>query len=257
MLEYVTMRLIRKFLVPHALLRRLRRGVPGYFQPTLAQFEPEARLDAFWDHFAEQGVSTRDCTFLELGSGAGNGLGYALVARGAGRCFCFEPYEPFRPERDQLLRQRVGEETACRVRRVTRLEEVPPRSVERVVSTSVLEHVRDFPALLTALEPLLAPEAIMLHVVDYRDHFFKYPLHFLQFSDAVWQRFLDPGNMPRPRIRDHLEGFAAHGFQVEILKKVVDREAFAPLRHRVHPRFARYSEEDLATTWAWLWVTRA
>ena len=35
----------------------------------------------------------------------------------------------------------------------------------------------------------------MLHVVDYRDHFFKYPLHFLQFSQNTWRRFLNPGRL--------------------------------------------------------------
>ena len=72
-----------------------------------------------------------------------------------------------------------------------------------VLSNSVLEHVQDLPALFAELARILAPGGVMLHRVDYRDHFFKYPFHFLLYPRWVWNWFLNPGDLPRWRYDDH------------------------------------------------------
>ncbi|MEO5378602.1 MAG: class I SAM-dependent methyltransferase [Magnetococcus sp. DMHC-6] len=211
--------MIRKFLFSRAMLNRLARIVP-YYTPSPAQFNPEAVLDGLWPYLLAEKLDYQEKTILELGSGSTNGVGYHIVARGAARCFCLEPFMPFAEQLDAKHRnaiQRDHPDVMTRVIRATQWQEIPDRSIELVISNAVLEHIYDFPALLEALIPKLKPQAYMLHMVDYRDHFFKYPLHFLQFSDRIWNRFLDPGNMPRPRICDHINTFSAAGFNVRIL----------------------------------------
>jgi hypothetical protein len=78
----------------------------------------------------------------------------------------------------------------------------------------------------------------MLHQVDYRDHFFKYPYAFLTFSDRAWARWLDPGDLPRWRIGDHLAAFDMAGFETEVLSRQSDADAFARIRPRLQGRFA-------------------
>jgi hypothetical protein len=96
----------------------------------------------------------------------------------------------------------------------------------------------------------------MIHIVDYRDHFFKYPFHFLQFSSPVWYRYLDPGDLCRARIGDHLRAFEAHGFRTAVLAKEQDIPSLMSLKRRIHSEFQHQSLEDLATTGAVLLAER-
>jgi hypothetical protein len=95
----------------------------------------------------------------------------------------------------------------------------------------------------------------MLHAVDYRDHFFKYPFHFLLFSRRFWDRWLDPGNLPRWRLGDHLRLLQAGGFRTEVLDFEALPSEFAKVASAVHPDFDR-SDPNLAVARATLLVTR-
>lgn len=251
--RYLFFRLVRKFLFSRAMMDRWHHLLP-YYRPTAGQYDPAMVLDSCWGYLAEQGVDPRGKTFLELGAGATNGVGYLIAGRSDTPCYCFEPLVPFNASQDQALQQRLG--LVGPVVRVRDLAAVPDGVIDVVISVAVLEHVYDMDALLAGLKSKLRPGFCMVHVVDYRDHFFEYPLHFLQFSRETWQRWLDPGNMPRHRLGDHWEAFARHGFTVQVLQRVVDRRTFARIRHRIAPCFHGYHPDDLATTQAVLWVRR-
>ena len=197
---------------------------------------------------------------LEVGSGRTNSVGYALASRGARRVTCFEPHADFDPDRDAPLLAAIARGDAMdaamlasRTLRVTSLAQVADASVDLVLSSSVLEHVRDLRRLMDEVRRVLRPTGAMLHLVDYRDHFFKYPFHFLQFSGRVWDRFLDPGDLPRWRLSGQLRVLGEAGFRVEVLARDRDAEAFA----KVAPHLARdfdAADPEIAVTHAALFA---
>ena len=95
----------------------------------------------------------------------------------------------------------------------------------------------------------------MLHIVDYRDHFFAFPYHHLLWSDRVWRWFLNPGDLPRWRIGDHMRAFETNGFAVKTLMAKAIPAEFEKVRTRIHPKFQNYSEQDLTTAFGILYVT--
>jgi hypothetical protein len=96
----------------------------------------------------------------------------------------------------------------------------------------------------------------MIHVIDYRDHFFKYPYHHLIFTRETWQRFLDPGDLPRHRPADHVLAFQAAGMDVRVLRRTEIPAAFGRIEARIAPEFHRYSRDDLAAATAVLVVSK-
>ena len=200
-------------------------------------------------------------TVLEVGVGSTNGSCYELAALGARRVLALEPYVALAVERDaaQLratVRPGVGaEQLAERVGRIGEAASLETGSVDCVLSNSVLEHVAEPERLARELARVLAPGGFMLHVVDYRDHFFRYPYHFLQWSRTTWNRWLNPGDLPRWRLGDHRAAFERAGLRVEILMAQPIPDAFARMRQSVHAEFRHRSEEDLATAYGVLLVT--
>ena len=199
---------------------------------------------------------------MELGSGRTNGTGYALAARGAARVFSVEPFATSNVSRDALLMQDIA--SRCRVAasslsdrvcRVDSLAVLEPASVDLIVSNSVLEHVRKLDDILIQACRVSAPDGRMLHLVDYRDHFFKYPYHFLQFDRRTWERWLDPGDLPRWRLGDHLRAFQRHGFKVRVLERQEDTVALSRVRDNLSSEFDA-SDADTRTTFAALLCIR-
>lgn len=222
--EYVALRLVRRFLLPRS-LHRLGRLLP-YYKANVAETDPESVLRLYRSWLQRIGHSLQGKRVVELGSGSTNAAGYALASDGAAQVWCVEPYAALDPELDKALLARLviakgqaGAEIAAKVTRCASLEEVGPGKADLILSHSVLEHVQEFAVLCETMRSVLARDGNMLHVVDYRDHFFKYPLHFLQFSTRTWQRFLDPGDLPRWRLGDHLRGLRGEGFVVKVIER--------------------------------------
>lgn len=224
--EYVALRLVRRFLLPSQ-LRRLGRLLP-YYKENVSETDPESMLRLYRSWLGRNGYSAKGRRIVELGSGLTNAAGYALASEGAAQVWCVEPYAALDPELDETLLARLalakgtsGAEIAAKVTRCASLKEVGLGGVDLILSHSVLEHVREFEVLCEAMRSVLACDGRMLHIVDYRDHFFKYPLHFLQFSSQTWDRFLDPGDLPRWRLGDHLRELRRQGFGVDVIHRDV------------------------------------
>ncbi len=250
-LEYVVLRGIRRFLFSESSLHALGRFLPHYRVNT-GLTDPFAIAEAYVADLGRQGVSVAGKRVLEIGSGAANGAGYALAAMGAAKVVCHEPYVAFDVGLDARhlggLVPRFPKVKFSVVDRVKTLDSLAPGSIDVVVSNSVLEHVADPPALFASLARLLAPGGVMLHRVDYRDHFFKYPYHFLLFSKRTWNWFLNPGDLPRWRLDDHLAALAGAGFTTTVLEADSDPEAFATIAGRLHPDFQDRDMDMLAVT---------
>lgn len=113
------------------------------------------------------------------------------------------------------------------------------------MATYATEHMR-----------LLKPGGHMIHRVDYRDHFFKYPYMFLTFSQDTWRRYLNPGDLPRWRVSDHVRAFEAAGGQVRVLLTQQNDDAYGRVADRIHAEFKTRDLDDLKTCSADLLVRR-
>jgi SAM-dependent methyltransferase len=254
-LEYLLLRLARRFLFTAVRLERLGRVLP-YYRVNQGRRDPWSVARACREALAAMGADLPGRRVLEIGSGATNALGYALAADGAAGVICLEPFIPQDARQDARLRAaaaagRPGVDLS-RVTRAADLAAVPEASVDLVVSNSVLEHVADPAGLLAGLARVLVPDGLMVHRVDYRDHFFKYPYHFLKFSAPVWRRFLDPGDLPRWRLDDHLAALARAGFATTVLDVTRDQPAFDRIAPNLHPDFQARDPAMLAVATATL-----
>jgi SAM-dependent methyltransferase len=264
-LPYLALRVIRRRCFPTAIPRRLTAWLPGFRSNTGTQSCAQV-VELYDRHLAPKlgPAWPQGRTVLEVGIGATNSSCYELAARGAITAFAFEPFVPLDPARDSALLAECARRHALpadtlttRVRRLDSLAAVADGSIDLILSNSVLEHVADMEALARDLRRILAPGGAMLHLVDYRDHFFRYPYHHLLWSEDLWQRHLNPGDLPRWRISDHVEAFQRAGLRIEVLRASPLVEEFARVRDRIHPHFARYDEAAVATAFGILFVTAA
>ncbi len=263
-LPYLLPRLIRRKCLPTAIPRALSAWLPGF--RANAGTRSCAQVLKLYDQSLIPKFGTdwpRGRRILEVGIGATNSSAYEAAARGANSAVAFEPFVALDAALDATLlaecAQRHGLDPgviAAKVSRATSLDPLAQASIDLVLSNSVLEHVSGMDALTRDLGRVLAPSGAMLHLVDYRDHFFRYPYHHLLWSDAVWDRWLNPGDLPRWRIRDHVECFERHGWHVEILRASPLAAEFEKVRARIHPRFESYDESALSTAFGVLFVTR-
>lgn len=253
--EYVSLRILRRFLFRGQVLGRLGTFLP-YYLTNRNESGPDPIVTDYRRYLAMAGRTTDGANVLEIGCGRTNSVGYLLVALGAARVICLEPYAEFDRGRDSKLLNSVARmhsttpaAIADRVDRVQSLSGLSDSSIDIVLSSSVLEHVKELDTTLGELKRVIRPQGAMLHLVDYRDHFFKYPYHFLQFSRETWERFLDPGDLPRWRLRDHLVALRKLGYQLTVLERREDPEAF----HAIKPHLAAEFDSvdpDLPVTFA-------
>jgi len=279
-LEYVSLRLVRRFLFSGPVLDRIGAYVP-YWRVNQGRLDPEPIVTAYQRLARLAGVDITGIRVVELGCGATNGTGHEWTARFSGSWTGVEPFAPFDTELDARIAQDVsrrrpgpharpatdafgsaspdasrghgGRDSSSipgAVSRVRDLAALDSGSVDLIVSNSVLEHVRDPLACFRECFRVLAPGGAMLHQVDYRDHFFKYPFQFLTFSQAVWDNLLDPGDLPRHRLDDHLDALARGGFQAQVLERSSDPAALAAVAPFLDSRFAARDRDMLATTTA-------
>lgn len=238
--EYVALRLVRRFVFSERMANRLARWLP-YYASSVNEAQPLRIVDEYVSSLASAGVTFAGRRVLEVGAGRTNAVGYGLLAAGASAVTLLEPYVAFDAARDAALRASVPAFAAAKaptIHRVASFTEIAAASVDILLSNSVLEHVRDLRTFLANCRRVLAPDGLMLHVVDYRDHFFKYPYAFLMFRETTWKRWLDPGDLPRWRLPDHLREFDAAGFSTDVLARESAAEEFARVRNRLADRFA-------------------
>jgi len=127
--------------------------------------------------------------------------------------------------------------------------------IDLVVSHSVLEHLSSRKRVALARSHMV-PGGRMCHAIDFRDHFFKYPFHFLQFEKRTWTRWLDPGDLPRWRLSDYLRLFDELGYRAEVPVQESDAAGYAKIRDRVSKDFDR-DDPTMSVTLVTLVVRRA
>lgn len=255
---YVLARVMRRSL-PTTLPLWLRKFLP-FLDGNLGAADSAAIVRLYTKRMAARKPANwpRGFTILEVGTGTTNGSCYELAALGADRAISLEPFVALNADADAKQMARSGmrpEELSSRVERLTSIAELPDASVDCILSNSVLEHVTDLDTLFAQLTRVLRPGGFMLHIVDYRDHFFRYPYYFLMWSRKAWNQWLNPGDLPRWRITDHVEAMKRCGLTVDVLlaRPTAGWEAVKP---SVHAEFAGYSEDALATAFGVLWAEK-
>ncbi len=261
---YFGARVARRFLPLDSLPKRWREKLPG-LQPNLGELNQEG----IWEIYKKNAPLPPDQwlegrSVLEIGTGRTNGSCYMMVANGARHATSLEPFRPLDPERDAKQLNEVstafkwGETVLSeRVSRETTIGALPDEAFDMVLSLAVLEHVTDMTLLTNHLWRVLKPGGEMLHMVDYRDHFFRYPYHHLLWSEKTWSHYLDPGDLPRWRISDHISFFSNRGFSTQILKSSAINAEFAKIESRIHPSLkSRYDKRDLETAFGSIWAKK-
>jgi hypothetical protein len=233
---------------------------------------PERAIAAFRNHFEDatkRGGASDGFQSLELGPGDSVLSGFAARAYGAERAWlvdagsfaetdvesCRRTIEllasegrPLPPISAPTLQGAMAEANVVYLTEGTRsFTAIPDHCIQFFWSQVVLEHVHraELPSLLRELRRVLAPNAIGIHSIDFRDHLGG-GLNNLRFPDDIWEteKFRDSGfytNRIRPREMIGLMEEA--GFSVEVISE--QRWSQLPLaRHKMAPQFRQFTDED-------------
>jgi SAM-dependent methyltransferase len=127
------------------------------------------------------------------------------------------------------------------------LASIPDASVDFCWSQVVLEHVprAEFPRFLQELRRIVAPGAVGVHSIDFRDHLGG-GLNNLRFSQVTWEgRVFRGGGFYTNRIRprEMVVMFVKAGFDVELVSQT--RWSLMPIRRdQLAREFHALSDED-------------
>jgi 2-polyprenyl-3-methyl-5-hydroxy-6-metoxy-1,4-benzoquinol methylase len=191
-------------------------------------------------------LERKDLRILEIGAGVTDTIGQLIAERSGCEVHVCDPYVRFDAEATAQGVKRFDITPSAQAR-TKRVSEPLVQGYDLILSNSVLEHVEDPEGFFRQMKSALREGGIMIHRVDYRDHFFKYPYFFLMFSDKVWNTFLNPGDLFRWRLDDHLEAAERADVRVESFDNVVLEQNYKQIEQRIHARFRTYSLCKVAT----------
>jgi SAM-dependent methyltransferase len=261
---YFLGRVVRKFAPFGALPKPIRQKIPG-FQPNLGE-QSQTAVFGIYSKSLDFDFATwlEGKIVLEIGTGRTNGCCYMFASKGAAKALSLEPFRPLDIEQDSIQIRDTASLSQCdesilrdRVKRIDSFCGIPNESCDAIFSLAVLEHVESMEDLTNELWRVLKPGGWMVHVVDYRDHFFKYPYHHLLWSQKTWDRYLNPGDLPRWRIGDHVECFKKKGFATRVLSASPIDHEFKKIQTLIHPEIKeRYSIEDIQTAFGKIWAEK-
>ncbi len=263
-LDYAILRLIRRWLPPPAMRFLMRRR--WLVQPGMETRDPATAIARYERLLGAYRSGWEGATVFILGYGGFLHVGVELLRRGAAHVILYDPYAPLDHARNVALLphyarylSRRGDEILPNPTHITLLEGPLPALVavgrvpalDIVLSSSVYEHIaaEEITALTRALAASTAPTGIHLHIVDLRDHFFKYPFQMLTFSESTWRRWFNPpSNLNRWRLHDYRDLFERTFAEVHLLILERDVERFRRVRGHIRPEFLTGDETLDAVT---------
>jgi hypothetical protein len=261
-LSYLVPRLIRHFL-PESVVRFLL--LHGWIiRPGMETSNPSGAVERYQQVLHEHGVEISGKRILVLGYGGRFEIGCTLIGAGASHVvLCEYKVKPDQAFNLTLLKKYtdllklINDKVEVNPEKLTLVEgdirqvaiEHILQPVDIVLSNSVFEHLVDVPGITRALAVLSAKEAVCLHFVDLRDHFFKYPFEMLRFSSRKWYGWLNPtSHHNRLRIWNYRTAFVPVYNEVEIKVLGTDVPAFQKVAASIQPEFKRGSLEENAVT---------
>lgn len=227
----------------------------------------------FARHYQRVGLASRQSPFVALELGVGDSVSSAILAKAHGASSCYlvdagrfadDDLSVYEALIDELRREGAdipgldGVETlddlvsryggVYLVEGLESLRSLPGEIVDFAWSQAVLEHVRlhEFDATFAELHRILAPDGIMSHRVDLKDHL-SGALNNRRFSTAVWEAdWMARSGFYTNRISfpEMVSRFERAGFAVEVVN--VDRWDELPTpRSKMAPECASIPDDDL------------
>ncbi|MFW9857101.1 MAG: hypothetical protein ACFFFG_18780, partial [Candidatus Thorarchaeota archaeon] len=89
---------------------------------------------------------------------------------------------------------------------------------------------------------ILKATGVSIHIVDLRDHFFKYPFAMLNFSEREWSKYNPPSNLNRLRYWDYKSIFSGIFPMNEFIINEVLTKEYKENEFRVHGDFRNNSK---------------
>ena len=248
--DYAVLRLARR-LLPERLVGWLRSR-RLLLEPGLETRHPGRAVDRYAEHLERYQVELQGQRVMVLGYGGSFGVAIELLNRDARHVALVDPYtepdprinERYLSEAPEYVREVEGEirpnpdRVTVYKRDVCSLVEGPEGEIDLILSSSVLEHVIELEPLVSCLHQLTAQGGAGLHIVDLRDHYFKYPFEMLCHSERVWRLLLEPPTrLNRMRLWEYEQLFDEVFPQSEIAILDSAPEKLAQVEHRVRPEF--------------------
>jgi SAM-dependent methyltransferase len=260
--RYVVARLVRHFMPEWMVRYLLLHSV--ILKAGLETADPEAAVRRYAEALQRRGLSLDGKTVLVFGYGGRFDVGIGLLEHGANHVVLCDRYAHADNSHNRGLVSRFRDyfdlsegDVRPRPDRITLFQGDIVGAASRrtlpacdlVISNSVLEHVDDLAAVLTALGWLTKPSGLHIHYIDLRDHYFKYPFEMLRYDKTVWTRWLNPSsNLNRLRVWQYQDAFdnVFEEVEIEILQK--EESAFALAEPHVRPEFKTGSAMQDAVT---------
>ncbi len=173
-LEYIPLRLIRKFIFTDNILSKFGKLVP-YYKVNQGELSPLPIINRYWNYCQDVSIDPANKNILEIGTGSTNATGYEITARGGMNFWGYEPFSLLDRKMDHKLLMEVCkrynhniEDIQPRVRRISNLTNISDNTIDIAFSYSVLEHVSDLTELFSELKRIIKSDGSMVHIIDYR-----------------------------------------------------------------------------------------
>ena len=270
-ISYIMMRLLRRFTPPAIAYRFLSND---YKAPDKFMFTGLKYLETL----KAKNVTINNAIAIEVGPGSLSPAALSLLYAGAEKVLLQEPN--LRPDKIEQMKPLIHEywdflkknmpsmfhnntlfNINTNLTDKISIQRVPAdstdcfsSSIDIILSNSVLEHIKNIPDVFQEEYRILKDNGAMLHFVDLRDHYFKYPFEMLTFSRFIWENILTSlkrggGYQNRLRIDDYTRMAMEAGFRkVEISVLGRDNENFIKVRNKLHPDFKAHDDQNLNAT---------
>jgi SAM-dependent methyltransferase len=213
---------------------------------------PESALSRYQE-LASVRLPIAGSRILVFGYRGTYGIALSLLEQGAAHVYLHDPYASVR----HGLNRRLPQERMQRFfapgngnwipdpRYVTILTDQLPDvaasladTVDLMLSNSVFEHVEDVPANIEACAAITKPGSYNLHLIDLRDHFFKYPFEMLRYSEDAWRSWFNASNnLNRWRFKEYEACFLDAFRNCKVRPRTVLTDQFDAMRDSIRREF--------------------
>lgn len=267
-LYYLLAGVVRRYMPTSALFAAMRlRGTSN-----TAEDRPDDYYRQFYSRLDNAELALAGKHVVEIGSGRYARMALRLLKAGARRVTLVDYYAlPLDHGGQQAVLQadckQLGldwDDVRTRIRTISgEILDLDPGDLgepaDLVISSAVLEHVRNPAAILARCYTWLRSGGHTFHMVDLRDHnfHFRYPFEMLTISDRVWERWIDMRggfHVNRLRVHEHLQALADAGFRQITFEPILsDRDALEHMCHRLDERFRGLPPQLLALQMVYLY----
>lgn len=279
---YLTARIIRKYIpetLAHKILSRrfdsVERLYSGVDNPSTSQCYLKAIVNSNAINLFQQ---PEQLQILEAGSGIYNPISSPLLLSGIKKLFLLEPFigsafdtDKFNTrlleflliaDKDKLFpftKTRSVQDCVLQQEHIVNLSQhfwedtkFEDAELDLILSASVFEHLRNPDAVIKESYRILKPGGFMINAVDMRDHFFKFPVEMLKYSDKAWKllttRRGGAGYLNRLRIGDWLRLLTRHGFSNTIITNLsIDDKQLKKEANYFDAKFKSHTLSELQT----------